>query len=202
MGNLNIFTTSIFLNTFDKQEFKDEIYKELKTEQKKNHFVKKSNIGGFQTENLKNSVIENYIIKNSFALLNDKYTTLHATEVSIKNFWINVNYKNSWNVPHVHPNSNFSGVFYLETPEDSGNLIFLRNDGVSFTLPPQNVFESDTDFHETFLVKPKENMFVVFPSHLNHMVEANTNDLPRISLSFNLSIEAFPDISTNDGKKI
>ena len=41
MGNLNIFTTSIFLNTFDKQEFKDEIYKELKTEQKKNHFVKK-----------------------------------------------------------------------------------------------------------------------------------------------------------------
>ena len=125
MANLNIFTTSIFINTFDKQEFLDQIRKELKSEQNKNYQVKKSNVGGFQTNNLKNSVIENYIIKNSFSLLNDKYTTLNPTEVAIKNFWINVNYKNSWNLPHQHPNSNFSGVFYLEVPKDSGNLIFF-----------------------------------------------------------------------------
>ena len=190
MANLNIFTTSIFINTFDKQEFLDQIRKELKSEQNKNYQVKKTNVGGFQTNNLKNSVIENYIIKNSFSLLNDKYTTLNPTEVAIKNFWINVNYKNSWNLPHQHPNSNFSGVFYLEVPKDSGNLIFFRNDSNSFSLPPNNVFEQDTDFHESFLVQPKDNLFIVFPSHLNHMVEMNQNDLPRISVSFNLSIEA------------
>ena len=36
----------------------------------------------------------------------------------------NINYPGGFNRPHLHPNSLFSGVYYIKAPKNSGNIIF------------------------------------------------------------------------------
>ena len=38
--------------------------------------------------------------------------------------WFNINCKGDYNNKHVHPNSDFSGVFWLKTPKECGNIVF------------------------------------------------------------------------------
>ena len=42
------------------------------------------------------------------------------------NMWANINPPGGYNRPHVHPNSHFSGVYYIKAPKNSGKL-FLMN---------------------------------------------------------------------------
>ena len=39
------------------------------------------------------------------------------------NMWANINPAGGYNKPHVHPNSLFSGVYYVKTPPNCGRLI-------------------------------------------------------------------------------
>ena len=86
--------------------------------------------------------------------------------------WININKKTHFNVPHNHPCCIFSGVFYIKTPYNSGNFAFYRNIHV---------------YKSTELIKPEENMLILFPSHFDHYVEPNNSNQDRISISFNYS---------------
>ena len=95
--------------------------------------------------------------------------------------------KNNFNTPHVHPGSNFSAVYYLQTSDKDGELNFFRNDKSIDFGPNQNLFD-DSDFWNNFKLKPKDNMFVLFPSYLQHMVFPHNEDKSRISLSFNINI--------------
>ena len=40
------------------------------------------------------------------------------------NMWANINPPGGYNMPHIHPNSHFSGVYYIKAPKDSGNISF------------------------------------------------------------------------------
>jgi uncharacterized protein (TIGR02466 family) len=43
-------------------------------------------------------------------------------EPFLGNMWANINYKDGFNRPHIHPNSLWSGVYYVKTPEKCGHL--------------------------------------------------------------------------------
>ena len=62
-------------------------------------------------------------------------------------------------------------MYYINVPENSGNIIFRKNDGNKY---------------EKWFVKPKDGMMILFPSKLEHCVEKNKSCDTRISLSFNL----------------
>ena len=45
------------------------------------------------------------------------------------------------------------------------------------------------NFTQTFFVEPEKNVLYVFPSWLQHFVDANMSQEERISLSFNTNLE-------------
>ena len=81
--------------------------------------------------------------------------------------WININRPGSYNDSHIHPSSILSGVFYVSTPKDCGNL----------------VFEFDNGDDE---MAPIENNLILFPASLSHRVHTNKSKENRISISFNI----------------
>ena len=46
------------------------------------------------------------------------------SEPIIGNMWANINPPGGYNRPHLHPNSHFSGVYYIKAPENSGQIVF------------------------------------------------------------------------------
>jgi len=100
------------------------------------------------------------------------------------NMWININPKGSFNQPHVHPVSRFSGVFYITAPENSGDICFTRdaNDYALGSICPNNTRYSSAQW----MYAPKENRAIIFPAWVKHQVLPNESDELRISLAFNL----------------
>jgi uncharacterized protein (TIGR02466 family) len=89
-------------------------------------------------------------------------------EPFLGNMWANINYKGGFNRPHMHPNSLWSGVYYIKTPENCGHLKCEDPKSVAaMTLP---------------LISGR---LIMFPSWLNHCVDPNESNDIRISVSFN-----------------
>ena len=58
------------------------------------------------------------------------------SEPFLGNMWANINPPGGYNRPHLHPNSHFSGVYYIKAPKNSGKL--SCNDprpGVQLNMP-------------------------------------------------------------------
>ena len=66
--------------------------------------------------------------------------------------------------------------------------MFERNDK-SNTMQRYSDFFISTDSVDRVSVKPKENMLLIFPSHLSHYVERNYNKQSRLSASFNFNLK-------------
>ena len=52
------------------------------------------------------------------------------------NMWANINYPGGYNRPHIHPNTLYSGVYYVKTPPNCGKIVF--NDprpGIQTNMP-------------------------------------------------------------------
>lgn len=103
---------------------------------------------------------------------------------------------NSWAVqsepgcvgkPHTHKNSIFSGVVYLETPNDSGHIKFedmndYRFFYQTFSLP----FDDFNALNSAqWNVKPEESVALFFPSNISHSITKNVSNETRYSLAFN-----------------
>ena len=91
-----------------------------------------SNLGGWQSKSLEEVNKHN---KNLFSIIQNEIEKLikdlsFKGKLTLENYWYNINKKASYNAPHVHAGSSvvISGVFYVETPKNSGNIIFERTD--------------------------------------------------------------------------
>ena len=100
--------------------------------------------------------------------------------------WINVYEKGDSQEMHIHQNSVFSGIYYVQAPEGCGALTFRAPDADTMIDPPKTEVDelNSTDVH----FMPTAGQMVIFRSHLRHSVLANTTDTPRISLSFNVDL--------------
>jgi uncharacterized protein (TIGR02466 family) len=108
----------------------------------------------------------------------------------LQNYWFNINRKYNYNKPHTHPGSQFSAIVYLKCPRNSGNLVFDRSDAFTGYMTSQFKETNDYNFYSWHMT-PEENMFIVFPSYLQHYVEQNLCqelDDERISIAFNFNI--------------
>lgn len=152
----------------------------------------KSNIGGWQS----NDLFDEYPIISNLKKIISENLNIYAKKfnfnkkLKITNLWININgYKDS-NMIHSHPNSIFSGVFYVKVPENSGNFIF-HNPSEDFmeVVFSNNLSEYNTMNSSTWFFEPQEDFLFLFPSFLRHSVLPNMNkEEKRISISFNSAI--------------
>ena len=111
-------------------------------------------------------------------------------EHCFSNSWINLHKPNNFSQKHLHQNSFYSGILYLQVPEkDSGTITFHHPQEIptfcSSTLSPQIIEHNSFNSKEWFFL-PKENMLLLFPSHLSHSVSENNTKSDRFSLSFNI----------------
>ena len=193
--NIEPFFTSFFattnLPTINNEELIRYSY-ELKSQ---SQGVLKSNAGGWQSESLSipNSevaklvdIIRDHIteVANCLKLTNDK------TIVSLENIWININPKVSFNRPHVHPKSVFSGTYYVKCPEQVGGAIVFLHPATNFQyhINPDLVTDWNDFTSGNYRFSPAAGDLIIFPSYLNHYVEPNSADEDRISIAFNAGL--------------
>jgi uncharacterized protein (TIGR02466 family) len=153
-----------------------------------------SNHGGYQSNDLENNEYTYSLISRVNYCVNEvaKSVGILENKLKLKNFWINVNFKKDFNIPHTHNGSIISGVFYVKSPENCGNLVFKNpNDDVMrcyfryLNLIGGNDYSFTEFTSELWEIVPEKNNLILFPSWLEHYVEPNQSDEERISIAFN-----------------
>ena len=171
---------------FDLNENLDEILDWIVTLHKKDPEGKNaSNYGGWQSKSFHDccdtpleSLAE--FIEGQIPMLCE--TMGFSTEGrKLLNLWVNMNPKFAYNIVHVHPEAKFSGVFYVNVNDNSGDFAFVN--------PQSYNSESSTPTKYTcseVRCKPENNKLLIFPAWIQHHVLANVSDDVRISISFNI----------------
>ena len=148
--------------------------------------VKISNHGGWQSHPLDSAVEDMTSIVDEIILkLKPIYASMGIrTEPKMGGYWMNINHKHCTNTSHNHAGSYYSACLYVRTPDNSGNIVFERDDKLSD-------YHYDTDLTEnnyvTFSIKPSVGEVIIFPAWLKHYVETNLTtdeDDRRISMAF------------------
>jgi len=98
--------------------------------------------------------------------------------------WMNIMPRHTYHTLHLHPQSVISGAYYVRTPADSVSLR-LEDPRMPYYMhaPPRRAGL----YYE---IAAREGTFVLFESWLRHEVPPNRSALPRVSVSFNYSIES------------
>jgi uncharacterized protein (TIGR02466 family) len=172
----NIVTTVVDIDT---TALISEVYK-LKS---KESAVTKSNYGGWQS-NIQ--IHENNVFTELFSKCsNILYFTFQTKHVTFKQTWACINKPNDFNLIHAHGNQyHISGVYYLQVPDQSGDIAFRDPRPAAINSSTQKIFnQGDT---ENFT--PINKQLIFFPSYLEHFVLPNESTQDRISISFDAII--------------
>ena len=113
-------------------------------------------------------------------------------EPVLGNMWANINYQGGYNKSHVHPNTLFSGVYYIKTPPNSGKLVC--NDprpGIQTVMPVRIKGVPPKHLWREVHLDTPPGRIIIFPAWLWHSVEPNQSQDIRISISFNFIQQGF-----------
>ena len=109
-----------------------------------------------------------------------------ARKPILGNMWANINPPGSMNMPHVHPNALFSGVYYVKSQPNCGRLkIIDSRPGVQYNMPVRKPGNPGKDMWRVVNIEPVTGRIIMFPAWLWHGVEENKSNDIRISVSFN-----------------
>ena len=150
--------------------------------------VSKTNAGGWHSTTDMNRKEEyNVLTKELFAMQHEIFKKEFLTQKPVLgNMWANINYPGNSNRPHLHPNSLFSGVYWIKAPEKSGHLmIYEPRPGVQCTMPNRKEGKLPPELWREVHYQPKAGTVVMFPAWLWHEVQPNKSQDIRISVSFN-----------------
>ena len=140
--------------------------------------VRVSNKGGYQSPS---RPWEEFEFKDHIAsMLKFK----ECENFKITNWWLNINEKGNYNVKHVHPQSDLSGVWYIT---DNEGLINFEDPQIMTRI---NVNRKLLGTNLSYNMKCLEGDLLIFPSDMQHHVEPHTLDTPRISVSFNMQCKS------------
>jgi len=150
--------------------------------------VSKTNAGGWHSETDMNKREEyNPLTQELFNIQNEIYKKEHLTmKPVLGNMWANVNYPKCYNRPHIHPNSLFSGVYWVKAPQNSGNfMIYDPRPGIQMAMPNRKEGKLPPELWREVHYEPRAGTCIMFPSWLWHEVKPNESNDTRISVSFN-----------------
>lgn len=151
-----------------------------------------SNYGGWQSEDISkdmNAELSKLFVEINIASseMREMYQVKQGLPFGIQHAWININKKHDFNFEHEHPGGMFSGVYYVKTPDNCGNLEFIHpNRLIDIYFPPEAMEEINLHNATSWGVVPESNNIVMFPSHIRHRVMPSQSDEDRISIAFNM----------------
>lgn len=181
------FPTTIYVKDIGTPELNKDLEKNILNLSKNDPGISKSNIKGWHSQN---KIYEMPEYRELGKLLFDMQNQIYEEEglepsPVIGNMWANINPKGAFNTSHIHSNCLWSGVYYVRTPNNCGNLNIKDPRAVSLmTLPSYNKKLKPHQWREVSY-NPVAGRCIMFPSWLEHYVEPNQSDDIRISISFN-----------------
>tara|TARA_B110000285_G_C15083868_1_gene595065 strand:+ start:757 stop:1383 length:627 start_codon:yes stop_codon:yes gene_type:complete len=129
------------------------------------------------------------IMKSFNAMMSNSMQFQDSVGWRMTNSWAVKHDTGGWAQEHIHTNSVFSGVYYMDTNEHQGKIKFHKPTHDQTILPltfRPGSYKEPTDYNLDFAhIQPENGMLVIFPSTLLHSVSANKSEWDRYSIAFN-----------------
>jgi uncharacterized protein (TIGR02466 family) len=110
-------------------------------------------------------------------------------ELQFAQSWLTYKNPGQFHKAHTHPNTLLAGVFYYDVQPNDASICFskeVKTVGRSYLEPSLLPDYQDHPFsQEEIYFTPRQNNFIIFPSHLTHGVPPNNTNRVRKALGVN-----------------
>jgi uncharacterized protein (TIGR02466 family) len=182
------FATPIYVKDIGTPEFNAQLEQNIINWSRQDKGVQKTNVNGWHSPT-------DMHLKPEYKMLVD---LLHQAqqfiykdesldnEPFLGNMWANINPPGGYNRAHTHPNSLWSGVYYVKAPINSGHLkVEDPKPCINISRPRRKQGQLPKHLWNEVHFEPIAGRLIMFPSWLNHCVDTNQSNDIRISVSFN-----------------
>jgi len=188
------FPTPIYIADIKHPTLNQELERDILAWSNKDKGITRTNIQGWHSDTNMNELPEyaklvDMLYSAQRTIYDQEY---YESEPFLGNMWANINPPGGSNRAHIHPNSLWSGVYYVKAPQNSGQLKIEDPRSVALMSRPKqkDVPKPDRLLREHHY-EPKTGRLIMFPSWLNHCVDPNNSNDIRISVSFNFMQKCF-----------
>ena len=182
------FPTPIYIADIKHPTLNQELERDIVTWSKQDKGIVRTNVQGWHsTTNMHELPEYQKLVRMLYECQKTIYEQEHyESEPFLGNMWANINPPGGMNRAHQHPNSLWSGVYWIKTPKDCGDLkIDDPRSSAAMCRPRQKPGKLPTRLHRETHYKPIAGRCIMFPSWLMHCVDPNQSNDIRISVSFN-----------------
>jgi len=106
--------------------------------------------------------------------------------------WANVLTRGAAHKLHSHPNNFLSGVYYVCTGPGADTINFHDPRPQAAVMRPP-VVELTAENTDQVVIRVRDGTLLMFPSYLEHSVDATTSNEERVSVSFNVMFSSFAE---------
>jgi uncharacterized protein (TIGR02466 family) len=110
-------------------------------------------------------------------------------KIVMTELWVNYQDKYQFQEYHDHKERVLSGIFYLEVPDNAPGLIIQNPQKANF----DDLFFFQEEVQDVNEIDVETGDLIMFPGWLDHGVNANMTDKPRINIAFNFGIPKVVD---------
>ena len=182
------FPTPIYIFDHNDPSLNIQLEKDILNWMNEDKGVTKTNIKGWHSTTDMNTKPEyQRLVQGLFEAQNKIYEEEHLTsEPYLGGMWANVNPPGGMNRAHMHPNSLWSGVYYVKAPQNCGHLkIDDPRTSAAMSRPIMKDGETPSRLYRETSYEAVAGRCIMFPSWVTHCVDPNESDDLRISVSFN-----------------
>jgi uncharacterized protein (TIGR02466 family) len=129
---------------------------------------------------------------NSVAKSVLRFLRIGEEAFEITGCWATVLAKGGVHRAHTHPNNYLSGVYYVRVPPGADAINFHDPRSQTRVIRPA-VVELTAENTDQVVVRVAGGTLLMFPSYLEHSVDANPSADQRISVSFNIMFSSFTE---------
>ena len=182
------FPTPIYVLDIKDQSINEQLEKDILNWYNKDKGINRTNVNGWHSKTTMHEMPEYKRLTDALYEAQKKIYIEedYDSEPFLGNMWANVNPKGGMNRAHVHPNSLWSGVYYVKANKDSGHLkIDDPRSSAAMSRPRLKEKQHPVRLWRESSFEPKAGRLIMFPAWLVHCVDPNMSDELRISISFN-----------------
>ena len=188
------FPTPIYIADIKHPTLNQELERDIVAWSKKDKGITRTNVQGWHSST---NMAELPEYKKLVDMLYECQRTIYdqehyESEPHLGNMWANINPPGGMNRAHQHPNSLWSGVYYVKALPNSGHLkVEDPRAAASMSRPRQKEGPTPSRLWRETHFDPKPGRLIMFPAWLTHCVDPNNSNDIRISISFNFMQRCF-----------
>ena len=182
------FPTPIYIADIKHPTLNQELERDIVAWSKQDKGIVRTNVQGWHsTTDMHERPEFKKLVDMLYACQKTIYEQEHLdSESFLGNMWANINPPGGMNRAHQHPNSLWSGVYYIKAPKNSGHLkIDDPRSSAAMVRPNQKKGPVPARLFRETHYEPIAGRCIMFPSWLMHCVDPNESNDIRISVSFN-----------------